>query len=197
MYNFNAGGNSGDKSQLMSASVISKNSTNTLPTLLSIPTASNQSQQQSTTTLVISTPLALTTKIESPQHQLSNLQQNQLLLNSLAGVQSTSQPSSSSSIINLGSSSNSPKNLKTESPLSPLSPSDPLGSPIARNIDCSPTSHRCSSSGGENRRVGHIHAEQKRRYNIKNGFDTLHSLIPQLSQNPNSKVSVIKCKILM
>ena len=41
----------------------------------------------------------------------------------------------------------------------------------------------------EQRRVGHIHAEQKRRYNIKNGFDMLHSLIPQLSQNPNTKLS--------
>lgn len=39
------------------------------------------------------------------------------------------------------------------------------------------------------RRTGHIHAEQKRRYNIKNGFDTLHSLIPQLQQNPNAKLS--------
>lgn len=38
------------------------------------------------------------------------------------------------------------------------------------------------------RRAGHIHAEQKRRYNIKNGFDLLHSLIPQLQQNPNAKV---------
>lgn len=40
------------------------------------------------------------------------------------------------------------------------------------------------------RRVGHIHAEQKRRYNIKNGFDMLHSLIPQLQQNPNAKVGL-------
>lgn len=39
------------------------------------------------------------------------------------------------------------------------------------------------------RRAGHIHAEQKRRYNIKNGFDTLHSLIPQLQANPNAKLS--------
>ena len=39
------------------------------------------------------------------------------------------------------------------------------------------------------RRAGHIHAEQKRRYNIKNGFDMLHSLIPQLQQNPNAKVT--------
>ena len=53
---------------------------------------------------------------------------------------------------------------------------------------------RCLSLGKfqprENqRRAGHIHAEQKRRYNIKNGFDMLHSLIPQLQQNPNAKVS--------
>lgn len=40
------------------------------------------------------------------------------------------------------------------------------------------------------RRAGHIHAEQKRRYNIKNGFDMLHSLIPQLQQNPNAKVRI-------
>lgn len=39
------------------------------------------------------------------------------------------------------------------------------------------------------RRVGHIHAEQKRRYKLKNGFDTLHTLIPQLQQNPNAKLS--------
>jgi MAX-like protein X len=37
--------------------------------------------------------------------------------------------------------------------------------------------------------VCHINAEQKRRCNIKNGFDMLHSLIPQLSHNPNAKVS--------
>ncbi|XP_046391312.1 carbohydrate-responsive element-binding protein isoform X2 [Ischnura elegans] len=41
----------------------------------------------------------------------------------------------------------------------------------------------------EHRRVCHINAEQKRRCNIKNGFDMLHSLIPQLSQNPNTKLS--------
>nr|CAD7417731.1 unnamed protein product [Timema cristinae] len=37
--------------------------------------------------------------------------------------------------------------------------------------------------------MGHINAEQKRRCNIKNGFDMLHSLIPQLNQNPNAKLS--------
>lgn len=37
----------------------------------------------------------------------------------------------------------------------------------------------------------HINAEQKRRCNIKNGFDTLHSLIPMLNQNPNIKVITV------
>ncbi|XP_060863445.1 carbohydrate-responsive element-binding protein isoform X1 [Metopolophium dirhodum] len=41
----------------------------------------------------------------------------------------------------------------------------------------------------EHRRVCHINAEQKRRCNIKNGFDMLNMLIPQINQNPNTKMS--------
>ncbi|GAB6031827.1 hypothetical protein CHUAL_010229 [Chamberlinius hualienensis] len=41
----------------------------------------------------------------------------------------------------------------------------------------------------EHRRVCHINAEQRRRCSIKNGFDTLHHLVPSLNQNPNCKVS--------
>ncbi|XP_046916146.2 MLX interacting protein mondo isoform X2 [Dermatophagoides farinae] len=41
----------------------------------------------------------------------------------------------------------------------------------------------------ERRRVCHINAEQKRRCNIKNGFDTLRSLLPSLAQNSNTKIS--------
>ncbi|XP_050536915.1 MLX-interacting protein isoform X2 [Daktulosphaira vitifoliae] len=41
----------------------------------------------------------------------------------------------------------------------------------------------------EHRRVCHINAEQKRRCNIKNGFDMLNMLIPQINQNPNAKMS--------
>ncbi|XP_039951716.1 carbohydrate-responsive element-binding protein isoform X2 [Bactrocera tryoni] len=52
----------------------------------------------------------------------------------------------------------------------------------------SPT-HSLKFPRDNQRRAGHIHAEQKRRYNIKNGFDLLHSLIPQLQQNPNAKLS--------
>jgi len=41
----------------------------------------------------------------------------------------------------------------------------------------------------EHRRVCHINAEQKRRCNIKNGFDTLRTLLPSVSQNINTKIS--------
>ncbi|KAK2496275.1 hypothetical protein MC885_010953 [Smutsia gigantea] len=41
----------------------------------------------------------------------------------------------------------------------------------------------------ENRRITHISAEQKRRFNIKLGFDTLHGLVSALSAQPSLKVS--------
>ncbi|KAJ6655777.1 hypothetical protein lerEdw1_004830 [Lerista edwardsae] len=41
----------------------------------------------------------------------------------------------------------------------------------------------------ETRRITHISAEQKRRFNIKLGFDTLHSLVSTLSSQPSLKVS--------
>ncbi|XP_042735791.1 carbohydrate-responsive element-binding protein isoform X8 [Lagopus leucura] len=41
----------------------------------------------------------------------------------------------------------------------------------------------------ESRRITHISAEQKRRFNIKLGFDTLHSLVSTLSAQPSIKVS--------
>lgn len=47
---------------------------------------------------------------------------------------------------------------------------------------------KASGSRESQRRVGHTHAEQKRRYNIKNGFDQLRDLIPQL-QHSSTKVS--------
>uniref|UniRef100_A0A8C4V0C6 MLX interacting protein like n=1 Tax=Falco tinnunculus TaxID=100819 RepID=A0A8C4V0C6_FALTI len=41
----------------------------------------------------------------------------------------------------------------------------------------------------ESRRITHISAEQKRRFNIKLGFNTLHSLVSTLSAQPSIKVS--------
>lgn len=48
---------------------------------------------------------------------------------------------------------------------------------------------RPDSSKVETRRITHISAEQKRRFNIKLGFDTLHSLVSTLSAQPSLKVS--------
>ncbi|XP_062341798.1 carbohydrate-responsive element-binding protein-like isoform X2 [Osmerus eperlanus] len=41
----------------------------------------------------------------------------------------------------------------------------------------------------ESRRITHISAEQKRRFNIKMGFDTLHSLVTTLTSQPSIKIS--------
>jgi len=41
----------------------------------------------------------------------------------------------------------------------------------------------------EHRRASHITAEQKRRCNIRVGFETLHQIVPALAQNPNTKIS--------
>ena len=82
------------------------------------------------------------------------------------------------------SSAHSPQGLS----LSPLHSPMSLGSPLSPSrvyVKGDPERGQYK----EQKRVGHIHAEQKRRYNIKNGFDMLHSLIPQLNQNPNTKLS--------
>ncbi|XP_017064324.2 uncharacterized protein LOC108103389 [Drosophila eugracilis] len=68
-----------------------------------------------------------------------------------------------------------------------LSPDSPFHE--SQDSPLSPTASLKYQPRDTQRRAGHIHAEQKRRYNIKNGFDTLHALIPQLQQNPNAKLS--------
>nr|BAN21193.1 basic helix-loop-helix zip transcription factor [Riptortus pedestris] len=78
-------------------------------------------------------------------------------------------------------------NSSNSCPESPGNSQDQLSlSPL--NVG-SPSSPKYVPAYKEHRRVCHINAEQKRRCNIKNGFDTLHSLIPQLNQNPNAKMS--------
>ncbi|XP_019062299.1 carbohydrate-responsive element-binding protein isoform X4 [Fukomys damarensis] len=55
-----------------------------------------------------------------------------------------------------------------------------------------PSSHcrgRPDNSKTENRRITHISAEQKRRFNIKLGFDVLQGLVSTLSAQPSLKVS--------
>ncbi|XP_077596495.1 carbohydrate-responsive element-binding protein [Stigmatopora nigra] len=46
-----------------------------------------------------------------------------------------------------------------------------------------------SSKLTESRQISHISAEQKRHFNIKMGFDTLHSLVATLSSQPSIKIS--------
>ncbi|XP_047235954.1 carbohydrate-responsive element-binding protein-like isoform X2 [Girardinichthys multiradiatus] len=46
-----------------------------------------------------------------------------------------------------------------------------------------------STKQTETRRITHISAEQKRRFNIKLGFDTLHNLVTTLSSQPSIKIS--------
>ncbi|NXU50772.1 MLXPL protein, partial [Turnix velox] len=75
----------------------------------------------------------------------------------------------------------------TPRPISPgpatgLSTGISLHHPVARR-------GRPESSKMESRRITHISAEQKRRFNIKLGFDTLHSLVSTLSAQPSIKVS--------
>lgn len=72
------------------------------------------------------------------------------------------------------------------SPPNPLDKASNPGSP-----------HSCFSGHGkiesskqtETRRITHISAEQKRRFNIKLGFDTLHNLVTTLSPQPSIKIS--------
>ncbi|XP_066515103.1 carbohydrate-responsive element-binding protein-like isoform X2 [Hoplias malabaricus] len=48
---------------------------------------------------------------------------------------------------------------------------------------------KTESNRTDTRRITHISAEQKRRFNIKLGFDTLHSLVTTLSSQPSIKIS--------
>ncbi|XP_038215203.1 carbohydrate-responsive element-binding protein isoform X2 [Zerene cesonia] len=82
-----------------------------------------------------------------------------------------------------------------KSPILRAQPS-PIGSDVmsphhSRAQSLSPGGSPGSPRAGSPRepRRTHLHAEQKRRYNIKNGFDTLQALIPHLNANPAAKIS--------
>lgn len=81
--------------------------------------------------------------------------------------------------------------LDSDTPMSPVGNATGLGEASTSSGGVGNKFHQQQQHGRSDsqRRTGHIHAEQKRRYNIKNGFDMLHSLIPQLQQNPNAKLS--------
>ncbi|RZC37508.1 HLH domain containing protein, partial [Asbolus verrucosus] len=100
-----------------------------------------------------------------------------LIITSPININAVQSPASDPLLLNSFSSSNSPVLDGSQNVNSPTSSQGSMGSP---NRDNPPR---------DQRRVCHIHAEQKRRYNIKNGFDMIHSLIPHLNQNPNAKLS--------
>ncbi|XP_076382847.1 MLX interacting protein mondo isoform X2 [Megalopta genalis] len=148
----------------------------------------NTSPTQVTTTHQITAPITVQTMQTATvqvQPQQQAMQQStcsqQILLNT--NTQSH-QPQNSPGSPKDSSNAHSPQALS----LSPLHSPMSIGSPLSPSrVYIKGETERGQYK--EQRRVGHIHAEQKRRYNIKNGFDMLHSLIPQLSQNPNPKLS--------
>lgn len=78
--------------------------------------------------------------------------------------------------------------LDSDTPMSPVGNASGLGEASTGSSGIGNNFHRQEHrQSGSAKRSVHIHAEQKRRCNIKNGFDALHMLIPQLQQNPNAK----------
>ncbi|XP_077403540.1 carbohydrate-responsive element-binding protein isoform X2 [Vanacampus margaritifer] len=88
----------------------------------------------------------------------------------------------------------SPPNL-LEKPSNPESPhSGFLGyGMIEMSKKCAristPCDVQCIPQQTDTRRITHISAEQKRRFNIKLGFDTLNNLVTTLSSQPSVKIS--------
>ncbi|XP_017268188.2 carbohydrate-responsive element-binding protein-like isoform X2 [Kryptolebias marmoratus] len=73
--------------------------------------------------------------------------------------------------------------------ISPPNPSDKASNPESPQSGFSGHGKIDSSKQTETRRITHISAEQKRRFNIKLGFDTLHNLVTTLSSQPSIKIS--------
>ncbi|XP_023274078.1 carbohydrate-responsive element-binding protein-like isoform X1 [Seriola lalandi dorsalis] len=72
---------------------------------------------------------------------------------------------------------------------SPPNPLDKASNPESPQPGFSGHGKIESSKQTETRRITHISAEQKRRFNIKLGFDTLHNLVTTLSSQPSIKIS--------
>ncbi|XP_068629575.1 MLX-interacting protein isoform X2 [Battus philenor] len=82
----------------------------------------------------------------------------------------------------------------TKSPIRRGQPSPIENDAMSPHHSLSPPTSPGSPRAGSPRetreaRRSHLHTEQKRRYNIKNGFDTLQTLIPHLNTNPAAKIS--------
>ncbi|XP_058815980.1 MLX-interacting protein isoform X2 [Topomyia yanbarensis] len=167
-----------------------------------------QQQQQSQSHQPIYQQLSLGSPISPTSSQLQlNQSQHSPQLHSQTHLTPVLNSSGAQSVLSFASSS-STTGISLSSPDSVLDHDAPMSPVCIGGITCEGTGS-CSSGGNggsgggvgnkfhqqqcarndSQRRTGHIHAEQKRRYNIKSGFDMLHSLIPQLQQNPNAKLS--------
>ncbi|XP_034406743.1 carbohydrate-responsive element-binding protein-like isoform X2 [Cyclopterus lumpus] len=73
--------------------------------------------------------------------------------------------------------------------MSPPNPLDRISNPESPHSCFSGHGKIESSKQTESRRITHISAEQKRRFNIKLGFDTLHNIVTTLSSQPSIKIS--------
>ncbi|XP_041096293.1 carbohydrate-responsive element-binding protein-like [Polyodon spathula] len=71
--------------------------------------------------------------------------------------------------------------------LSPTNTTETIPSPQSPHF--TPSQGKGEHIKIESKRITHISAEQKRRFNIKIGFDTLHSLVTTLSSQPSTKIS--------
>ncbi|XP_069704539.1 carbohydrate-responsive element-binding protein isoform X2 [Periplaneta americana] len=155
-----------------------------------LPAPSPASTQPAATALLITTSTPVTVGQSIPHTS------SQLLLGPLGGGgcnKGTDSPSDSSAVaspvgLNLSPLA-SPLNMAPVGSPGPLSPPKSGSLHSRANIDQRAQSRRKMNTPQKDRRTCHINAEQKRRCNIKNGFDMLHSLIPQLHQNPNAKLS--------
>uniref|UniRef100_A0A3Q3IDZ2 BHLH domain-containing protein n=1 Tax=Monopterus albus TaxID=43700 RepID=A0A3Q3IDZ2_MONAL len=72
---------------------------------------------------------------------------------------------------------------------SPQHPLDKASNPESLHSGFSGHGKIESSKQTQTKRIIHISAEQKRRFNIKLGFDTLHNLVTTLSSQPSIKIS--------
>nr|XP_023995093.1 carbohydrate-responsive element-binding protein-like [Salvelinus alpinus] len=57
------------------------------------------------------------------------------------------------------------------------------------NPESPPGHSKMESNKTQSRSITHVSAEQKRRFNIKLGFDVLHSLVTTMSSQPSIKIS--------
>lgn len=157
-----------------------------------LPAPSPVSSQPATALLITtSTPVTMGQSVSHPP--------SQLLLGPLdgggggSGGKGPDSPNDSSAVTSPAAMSlsplSSPLNLASVSSPGPLSPSRSGSLPATAEADQRARLRRKINTPPKDRRTCHINAEQKRRCNIKNGFDMLHSLIPQLNQNPNAKLS--------